>query len=86
MVLPTLSLTRFISGAPNLVFGLLLIEIGQSFGTSVGVTGQVGTVYSIIGGFTAILMGVISVRFNNRSLVLTGFARARVSLELLSEA
>ncbi|NIT61936.1 MAG: MFS transporter, partial [Aliifodinibius sp.] len=36
-------------------------------------TGQIGTFYSILGIITAIVLGAVSVRFNHKSLLLTGF-------------
>lgn len=73
LVLPTLSFTRYVTTTPSIAFGLLLIEIGMTFNTPVGVTGQIGTVYSILGVLTAITMGVVSVRFNHKFMLLIGF-------------
>ncbi len=73
LVLSVLFLLRFISGTPSIIIGLLLIEIGQTFSTPIGMTGQIGTFYSILGIITAIVLGAVSVRFNHKSLLLTGF-------------
>lgn len=73
LILPTLYLSRFVSGTPSIVFGLLLIEIGQSFGSPIGITGQISTASSIIGIISAIIMGALSVRFNHKSLLIAGF-------------
>jgi predicted MFS family arabinose efflux permease len=51
---------------------LLLIEIGLTFGLPVGVTGQVGTAGSIAAFVSALLMGMLSVRFKHKSLLMTG--------------
>lgn len=72
LVLPTLFLTRFIMGTPGIVFGLLLIEMGASFRTPVGITGQIGTVSSILGVVVALVIGALSVRFDPKSLLLIG--------------
>jgi len=72
LVLPTLFLTRFIMGTPGIVSGLLLIEMGASFGTPVGITGQIRTASSILGVVAALVMGALSVRFDHKSLLLTG--------------
>jgi predicted MFS family arabinose efflux permease len=74
LVLPTLFLINFVSGTPSIVFGLLLIEIGQSFGSPVGITGQISMVSSILGIISAIIVGALSIRFNHKSLIIFGFA------------
>ena len=72
LVLATLFLSRFASSTPSIVMTLLLLEIGETFGTPVGVTGQMGTAYSIMGILAAIGMGAVSVGFNHKSLILVG--------------
>jgi predicted MFS family arabinose efflux permease len=78
-VLSTLFITRFASGTPNIVLSLLLIEISKTFQTSVGVAGQMGTAYSIMGVLAAITMGALSVRFDHKLLLLIGFALFTIS-------
>lgn len=72
LLLPSLVLSYFTTAPPTLLAGLLLIDIGLSFDRSVGVTGQIQTAASLIGAITAVLMGVWSVRFNHKSLLLLG--------------
>ncbi len=79
LVLPTLYLISFVSGTPSIVFGLLLIEIGQSFGSPVGITGQISTASSILGIISAIFMGALSIRFNHKSLIIVGFTMYLIS-------
>ena len=59
-------------GTPGIVSGLLLIEMGASFGTPVGITGQILTTSSILGVVAALVMGALSVRFDPKSLLLSG--------------
>ena len=49
-----------------------MIEIGQTFGSAVGITGQISTASSILGVIAAIVMGAISVRYKHKSLLLAG--------------
>ena len=79
MILPTLALSRFVSGTPGIIFGLLMIEIGQTFKSTVGITGQISTASSILGIIAAIVMGAISVRFNHKSLLMTGIVMFLIS-------
>lgn len=79
MILPTLSLSTFISGAPGVLIGLLLVDIGLTYNQPVGVIGQIGTLSSILAIVTAIALSVLSVRFDARKLLMLG-----VGLQLLS--
>jgi predicted MFS family arabinose efflux permease len=65
---------------PGIIMTLLLIEIGLTFGLPVGVTGQIGTAGSIAAFLSALLMGLLSVRFKHRSLLMTGLLIFSLSL------
>lgn len=58
---------------------LLLIDIGVSFGLPVGIMGQIMTAYSLSGFIMAILMGILSVRFKHKNLILTGLGLRVIS-------
>ena len=73
MTLLTLVLTRFVSGAPGMLFGLLLIEISATFGTPVGITGQIRTVSSTIAVISALIVGIASVKYNAISILVAGY-------------
>lgn len=53
---------------------MLLVDIGLTFGCSVGVMGQILTSSSIIAVIFALLMGLLSVRFKHKSLLITGLS------------
>ncbi|TRO46378.1 MFS transporter, partial [Candidatus Bathyarchaeota archaeon] len=72
LLLPSLVVTRFVLGIPSLLVSLLLIEIGDTFGQGVGATGQISTVASMAAFIGALTMGVLSMRFNHRGLLLAG--------------
>jgi len=59
---------------------LLLIEIGLTFGLPVGVTGQLSTAGSIASFVSALIMGVLSVRYKHRSLLMIGLLIYSLSL------
>ncbi len=61
------------------VTGLLLIDMGLTFGRPVGVTGQIQTLSSVIAIVFALLMGVLSMRYKHRSLLIIGLAFYSVS-------
>ena len=70
--LHSLIVSNFAAGALPLMGSLLLIDIGNTFNTSVGVTGQINTLYSIAAVVFAIMMGALSIRFRHNLLLLTG--------------
>ena len=72
MLLPSLVVSRFATMPPGLVTGLLLIDIGESFGLAVGVTAQVRTAASIVGVLSALLISALSLRFRAKSLLVGG--------------
>ena len=61
----SLFMSLFVAGIPVIISGLLLIDIGQTFGYPVGVTGQIATVYSAIAVIFALIMGVLSARYRH---------------------
>jgi len=74
LVLPSLVLSRFATMPPTILTGLLLIDIGQTFGLTVGVAGQIRTAAAITGVATALLLGALSVRYKARTLLISGLA------------
>lgn len=79
LILPSLGLTRFALQLPRILTGLLLIDIASTFDVSVGVMGQIRTVSAAVGVFGALLMGVLSVRYRHKSLLLAGLLFLGVS-------
>ena len=72
LIIPSLILPVLVISLPQLIIGLLLIEIAFSFDTEVGVAGQLGTTASIVSAIMALLMGGLSVRYGHKSLLTTG--------------
>jgi predicted MFS family arabinose efflux permease len=79
LFLPSLVVSSFASGPITVLAALLLIDIGITFNTPVGVTGQISTAYSIAAFVFALLTGVLSVRFKHKSLLLTGVLLMTIS-------
>ena len=74
MMVPTLFFSRFVTGIPGIISTLLLIEIGKSFGSSIGITGQITTASSILRFVVALIVGLLSVRYSHKSLLMGGLA------------
>ena len=69
---PALIMAAFSIEPPIILMGLLLVDIGQTFGYSVGVMGQIRTISSSVSILTSLLMGALSVRYGHKSLLLAG--------------
>jgi len=78
-VLPSLVISSFAIQPPGILTGLLLIDIGLTFGCSVGVTGQIQTASSVVAVIFSLLMGALSVRFKHKSLLMTGLVFLTIS-------
>jgi DHA1 family inner membrane transport protein len=72
LFLPSIAFSYFATGPLGVVVSLLLIDIGETFGVSEGVMGQINTFYSIVAVVFALLMGILSLRFKHKSLLLIG--------------
>jgi len=65
-------ISSFATQPPGLITMLLLIDIGLTFGQQVGISGQIRTLSSVVGVVVSLLLGILSVKFSSRSLLLTG--------------
>jgi predicted MFS family arabinose efflux permease len=72
LIVPSLTFTSFVTGTPGILTGLLLIDISMTFGVPVGIMGQVHTASSIVAFISALLVGILSVRFRHKSLLWYG--------------
>jgi len=79
LIYSALTISRLSTGARGLLTGLLLIEISQSFDTTIAIANQMNTANSLIAIVTAIGMGIISLRYNHRTLLITGLVLSLVS-------
>lgn len=72
LLMPALFTVSFANWSPSVISGLLLLEIAESFGAPVGVTGQMMTFSSALGIVSAVMAGVLSARYDPRVLLLSG--------------
>jgi predicted MFS family arabinose efflux permease len=86
MVLPTLIVAVSSIDTPSVIINISLIEIALSFGVSISLAGQIRSVTSTLGIFAALAMGAISVRYNYRTLLLTGIVINLLTALLCSTA
>ncbi len=74
-----LGLSRYAPRGATLVAGVLLIEIGATFGLPVGVVNQINATHSLFSLLTALAMGVLSIRFSMELLLFAGLGLAFMS-------
>jgi predicted MFS family arabinose efflux permease len=79
LLIPSLFFSYFASGPLSVLVTLFLIDIGNTFKVSVGVMGQINTAYSLVAVVFGLLMGVLSIRFRHKSLLLLGLISISVS-------
>jgi len=76
--LPALIISQMAPGSRALLTGLLLIEIGQTYGTSIGLTNQIKTFNSAAAIFAALTMGFLSMRIRHKTLLIAGLTLSAI--------
>ena len=71
-ILIALVLSGFTASIANMLSGLLLIDIGETFNVTVGVAGQMCTFSFIISIVFALLTSIFSVKYNHKTLLQIG--------------
>ena len=79
LFLPSLAFSYFATGPLGVLTGLLLIDIALTFEVSVGVMGQINTPFYVVAVIFALFMGVLSVRFSHKTLLMTGLLSVAIS-------
>jgi len=79
LFLPSLIISFFATSPLGILTGLLLVDMALSFEVSVGVMGQINTLSYIVAVIFAMLMGVLSVRFSHKSLLILGLLSISLS-------
>jgi predicted MFS family arabinose efflux permease len=74
LLLPAIVLSRFAAQPPGIITGILLIDIGISFGVPVSITSQIRTSASILSMIFSLLLGALCTRIKHKTLLLTGLA------------
>jgi predicted MFS family arabinose efflux permease len=64
---------------PNIVSSLLLIEMANTFNKPIGIMGQLRTISSLTGIGVSLLMGLLSVKYRHKSLLMTGMILVVIS-------
>ena len=80
LTLPTLIVSISSIDPPGLIIGMSLIEIATGFGVSVGLVGQIRSIGSVFAIAVALAMGVLSIRYSYKTLLLGGLLVNLVSV------
>ena len=72
LFVPSLALTSYAEQNLNLFQALFLLDIALTFGVSVGTASQIAAASAVASMIVGLLMSVLSVRFNQKSLLLAG--------------
>ena len=72
IMVPSLTLAVFATGPCESILSLLLIDIAETFKAEIGLMGQIRTTAGLLSLVTALIIGVLSMRINHRTLLLTG--------------
>lgn len=72
LFLPSLIISNFATNTLGILTALFLLEMSETFGVDRGIMGQSNTVSSIVCIAFALTMGILSIRFSHRILILTG--------------
>jgi len=73
-LVPSLFISQLTTRPAGILTGFILIEIANTFGTTVGVAGQIITAASIAGMIVAPFLAALSIKYRPRTLLLTGIA------------
>lgn len=72
LIIPAIVLSSLAMIPASQLTGLLLIDIGNTFQQPVSVMSQINTLSSLVGFVFALLMGILSIKYKHRTLLLSG--------------
>jgi len=79
LFLPSLAMSNFATGPLGVLVTLLLIDIALTFEVSVGIMGQMSTISYVVAVIFGLFMGILSVRFRHKSLLMVGLLCVTIS-------
>lgn len=79
LLIPSLFVSQLSTRPIGILTGFILVDIAQTFGTTVGVMGQIITAASLAGMIVAPILAALSIRYKPRTLLLTGITLITIS-------
>ena len=72
--IPSLFMAFFSIMSPGIISGLLLIDISDALNSPIGIVSQMRTASSFLGIFSALIVGVLSTRYDPKRILVIGLA------------
>jgi DHA1 family inner membrane transport protein len=79
LLIPSLYVSQLSTRPAGILMGFILIEVAATFGTTVGIAGQIVTAASLAGMIVSPFLAALSIRYRPRTLLLAGVALISVS-------
>jgi len=79
LLVPSLFVSQLSVRPMGILTGFILLEIAQTFNTTIGVAGQIVTAASLAGLLVAPFLAALSMRYNPRSLLLAGIGTITIA-------
>ena len=72
LLLPSLFVSQLSTRPVSILMGFILMELAQTFGTTVGIVGQIVTAASLAGMVVSPFLAALSIKYKPRTLLLVG--------------
>jgi len=79
LLIPSLYVSQLSTRPAGILMGFILLEVAQTFGTTVGIAGQIITAASLAGMIVSPFLAALSIKYRPRTLLLAGVALIAVS-------
>jgi len=79
LLIPSLFVSQLSTRPAGILMGFILMEIAQTFGTTVGIAGQIVTAASLAGMIVSPFLAALSIKYKPRTLLLAGISLITVS-------
>lgn len=79
LLIPSLFVSQLSTRPAGILMGFILIEVAATFGTTVGIAGQIVTAASLAGMIVSPFLAALSIKYKPRILLLAGIALITVS-------
>ena len=79
LLIPSLFVSQLSTRPAGILMGFILIELAETFGTTVGIVGQIVTAASLAGMVVSPFLAALSIKYKPRTLLLAGVALIVIS-------
>ena len=80
LLMLSLYVSKLSTRPAGILMGFILIEIAETFGTTVGIAGQIVTAASLAGLIVSPFLAALSIRYSPRNLLLAGVSFITISV------